>query len=91
MPDDLLNIVDEDALKAEDGKMNDLLASLTEMRDPGAPVGPPAEKRRKTMPVPRISAANLKGCAIPRAPQGLKGSDEGGNQWGGRGERQRGW
>ena len=68
MPDDLLDIVDEDALKDEDGKMNDLLASLTEMRDPGAPVGPPAEKRRKTMPLPRISAANLEGCAIPQAP-----------------------
>ena len=57
--------------------MNDLLASLTEMRDPGAPVGPPAEKRRKTMPVPRISTANLKGCAIPRAPQGSRAAMRG--------------
>ena len=68
MPDDLLEIADEDTLKAENGKMTELLASLEGMGDPGAPVGPPAEKRRKTMPLPRISAANLEGCAIPQAP-----------------------
>ena len=62
MPDDLLEIADEDTLKAENGKMTELLASLDGMG------GPPAEKRRKTMPLPRISAANLEGCAIPQAP-----------------------
>ena len=70
MPDDLLEIADEDTLKAENGKMTELLASLDGMGGP--PVdgmgGPPAEKRRKTMPLPRISAANLEGCAIPQAP-----------------------
>ena len=73
MSDDMLEVLDESAIAAENSQVEELLTSLGKMQ--GDDDEPEAKRRKVDMPVPVLSRGNLEGHATFRGRMGTAGGN----------------